>query len=193
MNKSTKDLILEAADDLFYRHGFDHTSFSDIADAVKISRGNFYYYFKTKDDILDGVIESRLANTRRMLDGWERERKNPAACIRSFIDILIVNRVNIRRYGCPVGTLTTELAKLGHPAHDEAGKLFTLFRTWLKQQFIALGCTHDADVLAMHVLARSQGIATLASAFQDESFIRREVAQLHDWLDAQCARAGQAQ
>ncbi|MDD9913854.1 MAG: helix-turn-helix domain containing protein, partial [Rhodospirillaceae bacterium] len=37
---------------LFYRHGFDHTSFADIAEAVQISRGNFYYHFRTKDDIL---------------------------------------------------------------------------------------------------------------------------------------------
>jgi TetR/AcrR family transcriptional regulator, transcriptional repressor for nem operon len=182
--KSTRELIVEAADDLFYRQGFDHTSFSDIADAVKISRGNFYYYFKTKDDILDDVIESRLANARKMLDGWEREGDGPSARIRSFINILVVNRANIKRYGCPVGTLTSELAKLDHPAQGEASKLFTLFRTWLKRQFVALGRTRDADALAMHVLGRSQGIAALASAFQDERFLRHEVEQLHAWLDA---------
>ena len=34
----------------------------------------------------------------------------------------------------------------------------------------------------MHVLARSQGIATLASAFEDEQFVQQEVRQLQDWL-----------
>lgn len=44
-----------------------------------------------------------------------------------------------------------------------------------------------ADELAMHVLARSQGVATLASAFQDEAFIQEEVALLNQWLDQQLA------
>ncbi|MCP4934320.1 MAG: TetR/AcrR family transcriptional regulator [bacterium] len=39
-NKITHYQIVEAADLLFYSHGFDHTSFSDIAGAVKISRGS---------------------------------------------------------------------------------------------------------------------------------------------------------
>ena len=46
-NKSTRDQIVEAADLLFYHQGFEHTSFSDIAGTVKISRGNFYYHFKS--------------------------------------------------------------------------------------------------------------------------------------------------
>jgi AcrR family transcriptional regulator len=187
-DNDTRRQIIEAADDLFYRQGFDHTSFADIAGTVEISRGNFYYYFKTKDDILDAVIRARLENTARMLQGWERVGDTPAARIRTFINILIVNRASIKRYGCPVGTLTTELAKLDHPARDEASKLFTLFRTWLKQQFLALGRAKDADELAMHVLARSQGIAALASAFQDERFLRQEAAALHAWLDAHIAQ-----
>ncbi|HEY7886322.1 MAG TPA: helix-turn-helix domain-containing protein, partial [Cellvibrionaceae bacterium] len=52
--------IVAAADRLFYERGFDATSFADIAEAVQISRGNFYYHFKTKDDILDAVIARRL-------------------------------------------------------------------------------------------------------------------------------------
>ena len=68
--RATRDQIVEAADRLFYRQGYEHTSFSDIADVVRISRGNFYYHFKTKDEILDAVIEARLADTRAMLDQW---------------------------------------------------------------------------------------------------------------------------
>jgi TetR/AcrR family transcriptional repressor of nem operon len=182
--KATRDDIVDAADGLFYRHGFDHTSFADIAEAVQISRGNFYYHFKTKDEILNAVIERRLNNTRRMLDRWEIAGETPAARLRSFIDMLIANRTDIKRYGCPVGTLCTELAKLGHAAKDDAKALFTLFRTWLRRQFELLGGKADADELAMHLLMRSQGVATLATAFQDEAFIRHEVQQMHAWLDA---------
>lgn len=185
-DRSTRDLIVEAADQLFYRRGYEHTSFSDIAKVVQISRGNFYFHFKSKDEILDAVIAARLANTREMLMQWEIEGARPVDRIRSFIQMLIANRADIKRYGCPVGTLCGELAKLNHGSRAEANELFTLFRTWLRRQFTLLGRESDADALAMHLLARSQGVATLANAFHDEAFIRQEVDQMHAWLDA-CA------
>jgi len=183
----TRDYIVEAADQLFYRQGYEHTSFADISDAVKISRGNFYYHFKSKDEILDAVIGARLAERRAMLARWEIEGKTPADRIRSFIDILIVNGDKIERYGCPIGTLCTELAKLNHASRNDANRLFTLFRTWLRRQFTLLGREADADALAMHLLARSQGVATLSNAFRDEEFVRREVALMYEWLES-CAQ-----
>lgn len=182
--EATRDRIVEAADGLFYRNSFEHTSFADIADAVQISRGNFYYHFKTKDEILDAVISLRLANTRMMLDQWAITGDTPADRIRCFIDMLVANRADIKRYGCPVGTLCSELAKLGHAAQADANELFTLFRIWLRRQFEQMGRKADADTLAMHLLGRSQGVATLANAFRDDAFIRQEVAQMHAWLDA---------
>ena len=186
---TTRQQIVDAADQLFYQQGFDHTSFSDIADAVRISRGNFYYHFKTKDEILDAVIERRLTGTREMLRQWEADGPHPEDRLRLFIHILISNRSTIKRYGCPVGTLCTELAKLNHASKSEANKLFSLFRSWLRRQFTLLGRKADADRLAMHLLARSQGVATLANAFHDEKFIRREVDQMCDWLDAELRKA----
>ena len=183
-NKTTRDQIVEAADHLFYRQGYEHTSFSDIADDVQISRGNFYYHFKTKDEILDAVIVERLAYTQRMLERWEADGNEPRDRIRSFIHMLVANRADIKRYGCPVGTLCTELAKLSHASRDDANKLFTLFRAWLRRQFAALGRARDADALAMHLLARSQGVAALANAFHDEKFIRQEVQSMCDWLES---------
>ena len=181
-DKTTRDRIIEAADALFYQQGYEQTSFSNIADAVGITRGNFYYHFKSKDEILDAVIETRLANTTKMLDHWEMEGARPDDRIRSFIRILIANQVKILQYGCPVGTLCTELAKLNHPAQAGANQLFSLFRAWLGRQFELLGHKKDADGLAMHLLARSQGVATLANAFHDEVFIRNEVRIMCDWL-----------
>ncbi|GGB94513.1 TetR family transcriptional regulator [Marinobacterium zhoushanense] len=187
-NNSTRDQIIDAADQLFYEHGYEHTSFKHIAEAVQISRGNFYYHFKTKDEILQAVIERRLVNTRQMLAQWEAEGQSPVERIRCFIRILIMNQSKILRYGCPVGTLTSELAKLGHVAQSDANGLFTLFRDWLVEQFRLLGGGEDADELAMHLLARSQGVATLANAFNDTRFIEQEVGQMFAWLDANAER-----
>ncbi len=42
----------------------------------------------------------------------------------------------------------------------------------------------------MHVLAVTQGVATLANAFRDEDFIRREVRRMCDWLSTHAEGAG---
>jgi len=179
----TRTNIVQAADQLFYRQGYEHTSFSHIADAVQISRGNFYHHFKTKDAILDAVIEERLARTRNMLARWEGESKRPQDHIKSYMRILLVNWDKIEHFGCPVGTLSTELAKLNHASQAEARQVFTLFRDWLRTQFLALGHRNHSDELAMHVIAWSQGVATLGQAFRDTDFVKNEVEKKCVWLD----------
>lgn len=179
---TTRERIVEAADTLFYQRGFEKTSFADIADAVGLSRGNFYYHFRTKDDILAAVIALRSVRTQSMLAEWTRDAATPQDRLRCFAEMLVHNRRDIQRYGCPVGTLCAELAKLDHPAQGDAGMIFGQFRDWLRTQFEALGHAPRADELALHLLARSQGVAMLANTFRDEAFIQREVDAMAEWL-----------
>ncbi len=181
---STRELIIEKADTLFYEGGYEATSFAEIAAAVGISRGNFYHHFKTKDDILNAVIRRRVMSTRIMLDSWQADGAGPRDRILSFVHMLIANRSKIMAFGCPVGTLCTELAKLDHVAQTHAAEIFGLFRDWLAGQFRVLGAGDRAEQLAMHILSWSQGVAVMAVAFRDEAFIRTEVARIESWLSA---------
>lgn len=180
----TRERIISTADDLFYRQGYDYTSFADIASATGLSRGNFYHHFKSKDEILNAVIALRRDKTVATLQQWTEHAQEAHARLACFINLLHMNRATIASHGCPVGSLCSELAKLGHPALAHANHLFALFRDWLSQQFVQLGFAEQAPQLAMHLLARSQGIATLAQAFHDQAFIENEVAQLQRWLDS---------
>lgn len=177
----TRERIEQKADDLFYENGFEATSFADIADAVGISRGNFYHHYKSKNDILDAVISRRLSKTQHMLEQWETDTL-PKTRIVSFIRILLINQTKIMAFGCPVGTLTTELAKLDHIAQSRATEIFTLFGDWIAEQFRALGHGDESVSLALHLLGRSQGIAVMASAYRDENYLIAEVAALEGWL-----------
>ena len=53
--------ILDVAEELFGSKGFDQTSTNDILEKVGIARGTLYYHFKSKEDILDAMIE-RMTN-----------------------------------------------------------------------------------------------------------------------------------
>ena len=52
-----KSEILDVAELLFGTKGFDGTSTTDILNMVGIARGTLYYHFKSKEDILDAIIE----------------------------------------------------------------------------------------------------------------------------------------
>ncbi|RAR44565.1 TetR/AcrR family transcriptional regulator [Paenibacillus sp. MDMC362] len=49
--------ILDAADGLFAQKGFDGTSTNDILEKVGIARGTLYHHFKSKEDIMDALID----------------------------------------------------------------------------------------------------------------------------------------
>lgn len=181
---SIRDQIVETADRLFYEQGYAATSFSHIADAVGISRGNFYYHFKTKDEILDAVIDLRLARTRQMLDEWAAQVQDPVERIHLFVEILLRNQDKIMRRGCPVGSLCQELAKLDHAAQGRASGVMALFAEWLRGQFERLGCGDGSAGFALHLLGRTQGVAALATAFGDPAYVAHEVKLMNDWVRA---------
>lgn len=52
-----KKEILDAADILFTQKGFDGTSTNDILEKVGIARGALYHHFKSKEEILDSLID----------------------------------------------------------------------------------------------------------------------------------------
>jgi AcrR family transcriptional regulator len=175
--------IITAADNLFYRRGYNQTSFQDISEATGIPRGNFYYYFKTKDEILNAVVDSRLAELSSMLGKIESETDNPRDRLLKFSDILEYNRDNVIQSGCPFGTLITELAKDDPQLHEKSTQVFVLLRNWMKQQFEALGSV-NADELALDLLTRLQGVSVMACAFKDIDYIKRNHQQIKDWINA---------
>ena len=62
MNEKTqtsRDRIIEKANRLFYTKGYNQTSFADIAQAVGITKGNLHYHFRSKEDLLEAIIDYR--------------------------------------------------------------------------------------------------------------------------------------
>jgi AcrR family transcriptional regulator len=181
--EKTRAEIVERAKSLFYEHGYDGTSFTDIVNAVGVYRGNINYYFKTKDDILKAVIDRHLEEFGALLAEWTTRHPDPRDRLIDFIHMIAERQAALTRYGCPIGTLNTELGKDRPELQRSARALFDLFRDWLAEQFCALGSSsHKAIALALHLLGRAQGVAVIAHVYQDTELLRREVAQMETWI-----------
>lgn len=54
--QQTRESIINAAQDLFIRKGYDQTSIEDIMRLTGISKGGLYYHFKSKEEIMDAML-----------------------------------------------------------------------------------------------------------------------------------------
>ena len=181
--EGNRQRIIEAADSLFYRRGYNQTSFQDISDATGIPRGNFYYYFKTKDDILNAVVDTRIADLTVMLNHCESAAIDARERLLMLSNMLEHKQDDLIQSGCPIGSLCTELAKDEPALHEKSKQAFVLLRNWIKLQFESLGL-NNADDLAMDLLAKLQGVSVLACAFKDVEYIKRSHNEIKDWINA---------
>ena len=63
--------LVAAARQMVHQQGVESTTLADIAQAAGVPLGNVYYYFKTKDDIIQAVVESHLREADTLLAGIE--------------------------------------------------------------------------------------------------------------------------
>jgi AcrR family transcriptional regulator len=180
--EQVKQQVVEAADQLFYQKGYNLTSFSDIAVASKVPRGNLNYYFKTKSEVLVAVIRYRVNEMQQMLSSWEREYKSPLERLQRYAQIVSNVKKDVIHYGCPMGTLNSELGKAQHELQDITKEQFEVFEQWIKKQFQSMGCSKNAAELTMHLMVWTQGVATMAYIHQDTRLIQREAKSIATWL-----------
>src|SRR5205085_9797501 len=93
--------LLQAAEKTTYRYGFGNTAIADIAKEARVPLGNVYYYYKTKDEIGDAIIELRLTRFKKLLQELDRA-ESPKERLCGFVQIKIKNREELARKGCPV-------------------------------------------------------------------------------------------
>lgn len=179
----TRTAIVECAKQLFYEHGYEGTSFSDIVEASGLYRGNITHHFRTKDDILKAVIEQHVRDFGTLLAQWEKAHPDPKTRLHAFVGMITGRRADLVQYGCPIGSLNTELGKDRRDLQLASRALFDLFRNWLAVRFTELNHGGDALPLALHLLGRAQGITVMAHVYQDAKLLRRETDQLRTWID----------
>jgi TetR/AcrR family transcriptional regulator, transcriptional repressor for nem operon len=175
--------LIETAMKLAYKHGFRETSLADIAEAAHVPVGNVYYYFKTKEELGEAVVERRLVQFREFREEMDR-LNSPKERLFAFVDSMHRNREQLARGGCSLGGLCAELHKEGGALAKKSSALFTEPMDWLEEQFRAAGHEEDSRELAVHVFCAFQGMAAVAHATNDHGLVVTEAKRLKDWIGA---------
>jgi TetR/AcrR family transcriptional regulator, transcriptional repressor for nem operon len=176
--------IVAAADRLFQERGFENTSFQDLADASGVPKGNFYHYYRSKDDVLDAVIARRMSVLDALIAQVEERTRDPLKRILDLASALMNGPSKPLLYGCPYGSLCLELTKGRPDLLDKAAEPLARLRRWLAAQFRAGAIPGNCDQFALELMARIQGVVLICAAFRDEAFAGREIKATHRWLAA---------
>ncbi|NYV27779.1 TetR/AcrR family transcriptional regulator [Streptobacillus felis] len=67
LQEKKNNVIIKSAD-LFFKKGYVNTGIQDILDVCNIPKGSFYYYFKSKDELLLHVIEYHRDNILELFE-----------------------------------------------------------------------------------------------------------------------------
>src|SRR5258708_17944007 len=139
--------LIESATKLAYGRGFRETSLADVAEAARVPVGNVYYYFNTKEELAEAVVERRLEEFREARAGWDR-LSSPKERLLAFVGSVEANREQLAHGGCQFGGLCSELHKEGGALAKKSARLFTEPIGWLENQLRGPGHHKDSREIA---------------------------------------------
>jgi len=179
-----RERLVAAACRVLYEQGVERTTLADIAQAADVPVGNVYYYFKTKDQLVEAAINAHRDELRVMLSALDR-CGTPQARLKGLIRALVDQRELAAKYGCPFGTLACELDKRADGLDRTAADMLGVLVGWAEGQFRSMSLPdQDARDLAIALISSYQGVSLMTNTFRDPELMAREGRRLEGWIDS---------
>jgi len=190
--EATRLMILQKAFELIYAKGYQATSIDEIIATTQVTKGAFYYHFKTKDEMGLAIINEILKPT--LTDSFIkplRNVENPLDGIYNMMYILLMENEFLKvEYGCPASNFTQEMT----PWNTEFNKaLNELAQEWtiVIANTIEVGKEKgiirkdiNAKEVTIFVLSGYWGIRNLGKLENSKKVYFTYLKQLKNYLDS---------
>lgn len=188
-DSSTRQLLVEAARDLFLLQGYHNTGVAEIVRTANARMGSLYYYFPTKEDLLIAVLEWYRDHIhddllKPVFDRIDDPIERIFGVLDGYRQMLLLSAFD---QGCPIGNLSLEITN-SHPKAREL--LIVNFRQWRDEVHSCLDAAQgrlpeevDRQSLADHILAVMEGAVMLARTHRSIEPYDSAIAHLRDYLD----------
>jgi TetR/AcrR family transcriptional repressor of nem operon len=176
---SKRDQIIQAAAQLVHIKGFHRTSVDDILVAADAGKGQFYYYFKSKDEVGLAIVDRAAAHIHStMLERLANEQGLEA--IEWMLDYLIRAARQTRcEGGCPLGNLAAEMSDHHEEFRVKLARVFEAWRVMVERTLRAaqrrgeIAPDVEAEEVAFLVLSTIEGGILLAKVEHDVRVMER--------------------
>ncbi|MCY1743624.1 MULTISPECIES: TetR/AcrR family transcriptional regulator [Ensifer] len=170
--KSTRDLIVAAAEKLFYAEGIRAVSVDAVAEAAGVTKRTLYYHFDSKDELIAAYLEGRDQPNLKLFRKWFDAGDGDIA---DKVEAIFVNLARAARHpkwkGCGFLRTSAELANMpGHPAIRIGAAHKKKFEAWIAETFTEAGVAEPA-VLAKQILLLLDGSFAVVLLHRDPSYM----------------------
>ena len=184
---ATRDQILNAAARLIHVQGYQSTSLDDVLRESGVGKGNFYYYFKSKEDLGYAIIDriTQAFVERSLGPAFADTDADPVTQIHGFLDrVLEAQRLRKCVGGCVMGNLASELSDVHEGFRQQLAGIFDLWRVHLAEAVSRgqargrLRADVDASRVAQFLVAGLEGSILLSKVTKDITVMERCVEEL---------------
>lgn len=175
--RASRQRILERAAELFAERGISATSLGEVLAAAGAGKGQFYHYFRGRDELAAAAVGYRcrqvVAGLSQALGGVSSLRGLEDA-LAGFVD----GFEQLGMPGCPIGTLSAEVADRNEDARLQAAAGFDAWERLLAdalermRQQGELRADSQPSILATGLLASIEGGIVLSQARKDIASLR---------------------
>jgi len=175
--RASRERIVERAAELFAGRGIAAVSVDEVLAAAGAGKGQFYHYFRGRDELAAAAVGFRCAQVVAGLTealGGVSSLKGLEQALAGFMTGFEQQRMP----GCPIGTLSTEVAGRNEEARVQAAAGFGAWEKLLADALDRmreggeLRADADPAVLATGLLASIEGGMVLSQARQDMTSLR---------------------
>lgn len=170
----TRSSILDTAEALVQRRGYNAFSFRDLAERVRIKSASIHYHFPSKADLGRELMARYRERFLARLREIESSESSARARLEGFIDLFRATLRNGDRL-CLCGMLATEYATLPRPVQSEVRRFFEESERWLARIILEgqsareLSFRGTPETMARTFLSTLEGAMIAARTFGDES------------------------
>lgn len=188
---ATRDQILHAASRLIHVQGYQSTSLDDVLRESGVGKGNFYYHFKSKEELGYAIIDriTRAFVERGLGPAFADLEADPVAQLHAFFDrALDSQRQRNCVGGCVMGNLASELSDVHEGFRQRLAEIFVAYQAHLAeairrgQQSGRLRSDADASRVAQFLVAGLEGAILLSKVTRDITVMERCVEELKEHL-----------
>jgi AcrR family transcriptional regulator len=186
---ATRGKILEGARLLFWEQGYEATTLADVAGRTGVNLGSVYYFFRTKEKLLLGVLDlyTQLlypALIEPLFARVDDPIERIFGLLEGYRQGLVMTHCT---RGCPIGNLALEVGDVMPRAREQIACIFEGWRGWVRK------CLEDArdrlapdtDIkgLAIFILTVMEGAVMQARAHQSLEPFDASIAQLRQYFN----------
>lgn len=134
--KTSKQKIIESAQELFHLKGFRSTSIDDILESTGVTKSNLYYHFKSKEELGLLVLEKRIREYENEFfsDIFYNKSLTPERRLKKYYKKVITYYENLNcMKGCPFGNLALEMSDINEKFRSQLSEFFSQWQKTIEK------------------------------------------------------------